>query len=70
MLYQLYQFVHNSLGICFWDLPALFIGVIMIIVVVGHRHKQKKREKDFEKDLEEKIQEIRETEENEEVFSE
>ena len=42
----------------------------MIIVVVGHRHKQKKREKDFEKDLEEKIQEIRETEENEEVFSE
>lgn len=60
MLYNLYQFVHNSLGLHFWDIPALLVGVIMIVVFAVHRHNQKKREKDFEDELEEKIKTIQE----------
>lgn len=55
MLYNLYQFIHNSLGLCFWDIPALLVGIMMIVVFAVHRHNQKKREKDFEEELEEKI---------------
>lgn len=56
MLYNLYQFVHNSLGICFWELPALLVGIIMIIVAVVHSRNQKKREKDFEEERQEKLE--------------
>ncbi|MGC4020355.1 MAG: hypothetical protein QM793_14775 [Muricomes sp.] len=60
MLYNLYQFVHNSLGLCFWDIPALLVGVIMIVVYAVHRNNQKKREKNFEDELEEKKKAIKE----------
>lgn len=59
MLYNLYQFVHNSLGICFWELPALLVGIIMIIVVVVHSRNQKKREDDFEEERNEKLEALR-----------
>ena len=60
MLYNFDQFVHNSLGLCFWELPALLIGVIMIVMLAVHKHNQKKREKDFEDELEEKIKAFKE----------
>lgn len=60
MLYNFDKFVHNSLGLCFWDLPALAVAIIMIVVFVMHRHNQKKREKDFEDELEKKLKEIQE----------
>ena len=59
MLYNFYQFVHNSLGICFWDLPALLVAAIMIIVVIIHSRNQKKREDDFEEERKEKLEALR-----------
>ena len=60
MLYNFSYFVHNSLGLHFWDLPALLVGVIMIVMLIVHTHNQKKREKDFEEELDQKIQDLRE----------
>lgn len=60
MLYDLYQFVHNSLGLCFWDIPAVLVGVVMIIMFAVHKHNQKKRLNEFEDELEEKINAMKE----------
>ena len=54
-----YEFVHN-LGIHSWDIPALIVAVILVVMILVHRHNKKKREKDFEEELYQKIQEIRE----------
>lgn len=64
MLYNFYQFTHNSLGLCFWDLPALAVAIIMIVVFAVHRHNQKKREKDFEDELKKKLEELQKNPEN------
>ena len=50
-----FEFVHN-LGIHSWDIPAL----ILVVMILVHRHNQKKREKDFEEELDQKIQDLRE----------
>lgn len=55
---RIYEFVHTSLGLCFWEIPALLTGLGMIIAAVVHNHNQKKRNKDFEEGLEEKIKEL------------
>lgn len=52
MFYNLYMFDHNILHICFWTLPAIIVGLVMIIMAVTHNHKQKKREKKFEEEME------------------
>lgn len=57
MLY--FEFVHN-LGIHSWDIPALIVAVILVVMILVHRHNQKKREKDFEEELDQKIQDLRE----------
>lgn len=54
-----FEFVHN-LGIHSWDIPALVVLVILVIMIIVHHNNQKKRDDDFEKELDEKIQEIRE----------
>ena len=59
MLLNVYEVVHNSLGICFWELPALLVAVIMVIVVVVHSRNQKKREDDFEEQKNEKLEALR-----------
>lgn len=51
-----FEFVHN-LGIHSWDIPALIVMIVMIFV---HHSNQKNRADEFEKDLDKKIQEIRE----------
>lgn len=56
MLYNLYQFVHNSLGLHFWDIPALLVAVAMIIVIIVHGHNQKKRENKYEEERQEKLE--------------
>lgn len=55
MLYELYVFDHQMLHICFWTLPMLILGVIMIFMAIGHRHNQEKREKKFNEQMEEKL---------------
>lgn len=56
MLYNFSYFVHNNLGLHFWDLPALLVGVIMIVMLIVHTHNQKKREKDFDEERQEKLE--------------
>lgn len=51
MMYDLYMFDHGILHICFWTLPAIIVGLVMVIMAVTHDHKQKKREKKFEEEL-------------------
>jgi cytochrome c-type biogenesis protein CcmH/NrfF len=38
---------------CFWTLPALLLGVVMLIMGLVHGHNQKKREKEFEEKMNE-----------------
>ena len=54
-----FEFVHN-LGIHSWDIPALIALIVMIVMIFVHRSNQKNRADEFEKDLDKKIQEIRE----------
>lgn len=58
MLYNLFNFIHETLHLHFWDLPTLLIGVIMIIMLIVHTHNQRKREKKFEEARNEKLEEL------------
>ena len=62
MLYDLYLFDHNVLHNCFWTLPMMILGVIMIVMAIVHKHNQKKREEKFNEQLEEKMYECAEKE--------
>lgn len=55
---QFYEFVH-SIGIHLWEIPALIAALAMIVVGLVHWRNQSKREKDFEKELEESRQQMR-----------
>ncbi len=52
---QLYNFVHDTFGVCFWTAPAAITALVMVVMGLVHGHNQKKRDKDFEKDLEKEI---------------
>lgn len=54
---RLYEFVHN-IGVCFWEIPALLTLAVMVIMGIVHGHNQKKRNKDFEEELEEKMKKL------------
>lgn len=56
MWMNLYSFIHNSLGMHFWELPALLAGVITLVELVVHSHKQKKREKQFDEERTERLE--------------
>ena len=56
---QLYEFAHN-LGVHVWEIPSLVVILVMVIMGIVHWRNQKKRDSDFEDELNEKIQEIRE----------
>ena len=53
-----FEFVHN-LGMHSWDIPALVVAIVLLIMILVHHSNQKQREKDFEEELDKKIQEIR-----------
>ena len=46
-----YYFVHDSLHMCFWTLPSILVGVGMIVMALVHNRNQRKRQEDFEKEL-------------------
>ena len=56
MWINLYNFTHNSLGMHFWELPALLAGVITLVELVVHSHKQKKRENKFDEERTERLE--------------
>ncbi|GEM_PF-3378098 len=43
----LFTWVHETLGMCFYTLPALLTGLAMVIIGLVHWRNQKKREDDF-----------------------
>ncbi|MBQ7933847.1 MAG: hypothetical protein IJ327_03550 [Lachnospiraceae bacterium] len=47
MLNQLFTFIHETLGMCFWTPFALLVGVLMVVIALMHSRNQKKREKVF-----------------------
>lgn len=56
MLYNLFEFIHNSLGLHFWDLPALLVGVAIVVILIVHTHNQRKRENEFDEARKEKLE--------------
>lgn len=59
MFYNLYEFVHNSMGIHFWDLIAFVEAAILAVVLVVHSRNQKKRGEKLDKAREEHLEELR-----------
>lgn len=51
---MLYIFEHTTLGFCWWDIPALIILIVVIVVFIWKHHDMKKQEKE----LEDKIAEL------------
>lgn len=43
-----YILEHTMLGFCWWDLPALFILIVVIAAFFWKHHDMKKQEKDLE----------------------
>lgn len=58
MLLDLYEYSHHALGIHLWDLPAILVAVITVVVLIVHTRNQKKREDDFNEERKQKLEEI------------
>lgn len=56
MWMDLYNFTHGTLGMHFWDLPALLAGVLILVELVVHSRNQKKRDEEFEKERTERLE--------------
>ena len=52
MLYKLWLFSHNTLGLHIYTLFSLPVIIAMIIMGVVHTRNQRKRDKDFEDEME------------------
>ena len=50
---KLWNFTHNVIGIHVYELLAILILILMVVFGLIHRNRQKHREKDYEKQLEE-----------------
>lgn len=51
MLIHIYNYVHDILGIHFWDIPAIIVLVVIAVIAILHTVRQKKRENDFEDEM-------------------
>ena len=56
MWMNLYGFTHNSLGMHFWEIPALIIGVITLVELLVHSRNQKKRDERFDKERTQRLE--------------
>ena len=53
---QLYALFHDIWAVCFWTPPAFLVGLLMIVTGLVHWRNQRKREKDFVKEQEERLE--------------
>ena len=53
----MHEYFHTKFGFCLWDAGALVALAAMIIVLAVHIVRHKKRERDFEDELSEKMAE-------------
>lgn len=58
MLFRMYEFVH-SIGIHFWDIPALIVLFLMAVIGGVHTLRQREREEDFEDEMERRQKKVR-----------
>lgn len=56
MWYNLFETLHQKMGMHFWDLPALIAGVVLIIMLVVHNLNQKKREDRYDRKRSDKLE--------------
>ena len=45
------EFLHTKLGFCFWDIPALLVLLVIVVLFVVHIIRQNQREKKFADEL-------------------
>ena len=50
----MHTYFHTTFGFCLWDILALIVLVAVVAVLVGHTVQQRKREKNFERELAQK----------------
>jgi hypothetical protein len=56
MVDSCYTFFHDTIHVCFWTVPAIAVGALMAGMGIVSSHNQKKREKKFEEELAEKLE--------------
>lgn len=49
----MHQYFHTTFGFCMWDIAALIVFAAMVVTLIGHIYKQKKRQNKLEDELEE-----------------
>ena len=49
----MHQYFHTTFGFCLWDILALIVFLAMVVTLIGHIYKQKKRQNKLEDELEE-----------------
>jgi uncharacterized membrane protein len=52
MLYNFYQVTREALAFCFWTIPTILIGLVLILLGLYYGFLQNKRENDFEEGME------------------
>jgi hypothetical protein len=50
-----WDFMHNTIGVHAYFFPTLILAVAIPTVALVHGHKQKKRDDEFEEELEKKL---------------
>ena len=53
----MHEYFHTRFGFCLWDVGALAALAAMVVVLTVHIVRQRKRERDFEDELSEKMAE-------------
>lgn len=56
---QCFEIIHQ-MGMHIWDVPAWIATILLVVMMAAHYYNQKKRKEAFEKELDQKIREIRE----------
>lgn len=51
----MHEYFHTRFGFCLWDAAALAVLVLMVAVLAVHIVRHRKRERDFEDELSEKM---------------
>lgn len=47
----MHEYFHTRFGFCLWDVGALVVLVLIVVMLAVHTVRQRKREQDFEDEL-------------------
>ena len=54
----MHQYFHTTFGFCMWDILALIVLAAMVVTLIVHIYKQKRRQSKLEDELEEQNKSI------------